>query len=471
MNNNELNISSVQAADAYPFSYWLKKNCYYQQKLFKFYQFTIPNHMRVLHVGSKSGYLLKAVKPSLGVGIDDDHQAIAQCKQEYPQFVFHAGIVSNLPKDYLFDYVIFSSVTMEIYDIQQLFEDLKPYVHPSTRLVIDSYSYLWEPVLWITQKLNLRRPTTLRNWISRKDLMNFLELAGFQTVTQGNQILMPMYIPGLSWLLNAVVAQIPLINMLCLNTWIVARPQPTPQSEEHYSVSVIIPCKNERGNIEAAISRSPIMGKYTEFIFVDGHSVDGTVAEMERVKHKYSDHDISIFVQDGKGKGDAVRKGFAHAKGDVLMILDADLTTPPEELPRFFAALVQGKGEFINGSRLIYGMEDQAMRFLNLLANYCFGLGFTWLLGQRIKDTLCGTKVLFKKDYERIVAARSFFGNFDPFGDFDLLFGAAKQNLKIIDMPVHYKNRTYGTTQIHRFQAGFLLLRMSWIAFKKFKWR
>jgi hypothetical protein len=360
---------------------------------------------------------------------------------------------------------------MEVYDIQQLFEDLKPFIHPGTRIVVDSYSYLWEPVLWITQKLNLRRPTTLLNWISRKDLINFLELAGFQTITQGNQILLPMYIPGLSWLLNDIIAQLPLINMLCLNTWVIARQQPVARSEKDYSVSVIIPCKNERGNIEAAITRSPMMGKHTEFIFVDGHSVDGTLAEMERVKNKYTDHDISILVQDGKGKGDAVRKGFAHAKGDVLMILDADLTMPPEELPRFFAALAQGKGEFINGSRLIYGMEDQAMRFLNLLANYCFGLGFTWLLGQRIKDTLCGTKVLFKKDYERIVAARSFFGNFDPFGDFDLLFGAAKQNLKIIDMPVHYKNRTYGTTQIHRFQAGFLLLRMSWIAFKKFKWR
>ena len=465
-----MNLESLQEKKVYPFSYWLNKNWYYHGQLKKFYQFVIPKDVRVLHVGSKSGYLLHAVHPSLGVGIDDDAQAIYNAQQEFPHLTFIAGELSDLPQDYMFDYVILSSVTMEAYDIQQLFEALKPHLHASSRIVIDSYSYIWEPVLSITQWLGMRRPTQLRNWISQTDLLNFLDLADFERITCGDQILMPAYMPGISWFLNSFIAQIPLLSKLCLNKWVIARLKPV-QKQQDYSVSIVIPCKNERGNIEAAIARCPMIGKHTEFIFVDGHSQDGTVVEMERIKKKYQDHDISIFVQDGKGKGDAVRKGFAHAKGDILMILDADLTTPPEELPKFFNALISGKGEFINGSRLIYGMESGSMRFLNLLANYCFGLGFTWLLGQKIKDTLCGTKVLFKSDYEKIVKARSFFGNFDPFGDFDLLFGAAKQNLKIIDMPIHYKNRTYGTSQIHRFQAGFLLMRMSFIAFKKFKWR
>lgn len=230
-------------------------------------------------------------------------------------------------------------------------------------------------------------------------------------------------------------------------------------------------CRNERGNVEAAVTRCPTMGKSTEIIFVEGHSRDNTLEEIQRVQKAYPEKNIRWYVQSGIGKGDAVRLGFAQAQGDILMILDGDLTAPPEELPKFFNALIDGNGEFINGSRLVYGMESGAMRILNLIANYCFGLGFSWLLGQPIKDTLCGTKVLFKSDYEKIEKNRAFFGDFDPFGDFDLLFGAAKLHLKIIDMPVHYKSRSYGTSQISRFKHGFLLLCMSFLALKKFKFK
>jgi hypothetical protein len=115
-------------------------------------------------------------------------------------------------------------------------------------------------------------------------------------------------------------------------------------------------------------------------------------------------------------------------------------------------------------------MEKQAMRFLNLLGNKFFGNLFTWLLSQRFRDTLCGTKMISRKNYELIVACRSYFGEFDPFGDFDLIFGAVKQSLKVIEVPVTYRARTYGATNISRFKHGLLLFRMSWIAFKKIKW-
>ena len=239
---------------------------------------------------------------------------------------------------------------------------------------------------------------------------------------------------------------------------------------EEVTCSVIIPCRNEKGNIEDAIKRTPEMGANTEFIFVEGHSQDGTFDECERVKNAYPHKDITVLVQDGKGKGDAVRKGFAAAKGDVLVIQDADLTAPPEDLPKFFRALRDGKGEYINGSRLVYPMEKQAMRFLNLLGNKFFGSLFSWLLGQRFRDTLCGTKMLKKVDYETIAENRRYFEDFDPFGDFDLIFGAVKQNLKVIEVPVTYLARTYGETNISRFSHGWLLLKMSWVAFKKIKW-
>jgi 2-polyprenyl-3-methyl-5-hydroxy-6-metoxy-1,4-benzoquinol methylase len=454
------------------YEYWIKKNWYYHGLLAKFYQFVIPENVRVLHVGSKSGNLLRTIKPSVGVGIDEDVQIIKYAQKQYPELSFYAGTVADLPQDMQFDYIILSSVTMEIEEVQKFFESLHRVMHPGTRLVIDTHSHLWEPVLWLAQVLGLRRFTHFKNWLSSHNLCNLLHLANFEVVTTGSQILFPVRIPGLSWFLNNIIATIPLIESLCLNRWIIARPLQHQLNPQDYSVSVIIPCKNERGNIEAAVQRCPQMGKHTEIIFVDDdHSKDGTYEEIQRVAAQYTDRDITFFKQGGKGKGDAVRKGFARAQGDVLMILDADLTVPPEELPKFFEALMRGKGDFINGSRLVYGMESEAMRFLNLIANTLFGVGFSWLLRQQIKDTLCGTKVLFKRDYEKIAIGRAYFGDFDPFGDFDLLFGAAKQNLKIIDMPVHYKNRTYGVTQISRFRHGLLLLYMSFVAWVKFKMR
>jgi glycosyltransferase involved in cell wall biosynthesis len=302
-----------------------------------------------------------------------------------------------------------------------------------------------------------------------EDISNLLYLTSFEVIKKGYRTLLPVNIPVLSSILNRIVAKMPFFWKLSLNEVIIARPMEVRKSPEEVTCSVIVPCRNERGNIEEAVKRTPDMGKQMEMIFVEGHSDDGTLDECNRVKDKYPQKDISVLVQDGKGKGDAVRKGFAHAKNDVLMILDADLTVPPEDLPKFFVAIISGKGEFVNGSRLIYQMEKEAMRFLNLLGNKFFSKAFTYILEQRIRDTLCGTKVLWREDYTRIVSGRQYFGDFDPFGDFDLLFGASKLNLKIVEIPIRYRERTYGRTQISRFRHGLLLLKMTLFALRKIK--
>ncbi|HNS91113.1 MAG TPA: glycosyltransferase family 2 protein, partial [Deltaproteobacteria bacterium] len=232
---------------------------------------------------------------------------------------------------------------------------------------------------------------------------------------------------------------------------------------------VVVPARNEEGNIEEIFRRTPEMGAGTELIFVEGGSGDDTCGAIERAMKAHPQRRSSFLRQTGTGKGDAVRLGFAHATGDILMILDADMTVPPEDLPRFYDAIVSGRGEFINGVRLVYPMEKQAMRYLNLVGNKFFSLAFSWLLGQPVKDTLCGTKVLSRENYERIAANRSYFGDFDPFGDFDLLFGAAKQNLKIVEMPVRYRQRLYGDTNIDRWRHGVILLRMVLFAMRRIK--
>ncbi len=450
---------------------WRKRNSYYYNWLNRIYKFVVRPNSRVLHVGCEYGDILAAVSPSYGVGVDEDPQAIALAKKRFPHLKFYTMDPHELRLDENFDYVLICNSLGRWHDIQQVLERIRPLTFEGTRIVITYYNYLWEGILRLGSVLGIRRPYPYQNWLPPEDIINLLRLADFDVIRTTSYLMLPKRIPPLTASCNYFLSLLPGFRFFNLVNLVVARPAPLAMRDEDLSVSVIVPCRNERGNIEDIVTRIPQMGRETEIIFVDGNSTDGTVEEIERQMRQHSQRKIRLLRQgEGVGKGDAVRKGFAAAKGDVFVIQDADLTAPPEDLPKFFRALRDGKGEFINGSRLVYPMEKQAMRFLNLLANKFFGALFSWLLGQRFRDTLCGTKMIYKKDYELIVANRSYFGDFDPFGDFDLIFGAVKLNLKVAEVPVTYRARTYGSTNISRFKHGWLLLKMSWIAFKKIKW-
>jgi glycosyltransferase involved in cell wall biosynthesis len=320
----------------------------------------------------------------------------------------------------------------------------------------------------LAEWFGLREQGPPSNWLASADVVNLLRLAEWEPISIQHRILFPFYLGGLGQVINRVLT--PILPLFCLSVFVVARPlRPVEQQARRLSVSVIIPARNEAGNIAAAVERIPTMGTGTELIFVEGHSRDDTWSQIQRTAAEHPHLSIKILRQTGKGKGDAVRAGFAAATGDILMILDADLTMPPEELPKFYEVIASGKAEFANGVRLVYPMDEKAMQFLNLCANKTFGLIFTWLLGQPVKDTLCGTKALSRAHYEKIAANRAYFGEFDPFGDFDLLFGAAKLNLKIADIPIRYRQRTYGETNIQRWRHGWLLLRMVIFAARKLK--
>lgn len=448
-----------------------KRNRYYHAEIAQFVRFVVPSGVRVLEVGSGTGDLLAAVRPRHGLGLDLSAGMVERAAAAHPDLQFTVGDAEDLQVDGVFDYVIASDLIGYLGDVQTAFEQLHRVTTPESRLVITYINHLWEPVLRLAQAIGLTAPQRRQNWLAIGDIENLLYLSGFEVVRSGYRLLLPLRIPGVSWIANRVLAKLPLLRSLCLVQYVIARPAGHRFPPQAHSVSVVIPCRNERGNIASAVARTPALGRETELVFVDGNSTDGTAAEIERIIHEYgSRRRIRLLHQgDGTGKGDAVRKGFTAATGDVLMILDADLTVPPEDLPRFYAALTTGKGEFINGTRLVYPMERQAMRTLNLLGNKFFSVAFTWLLDQRFRDTLCGTKVLFKRDYEKIAANRSYFGDFDPFGDFDLIFGASKLNLKIVEVPVHYRERTYGVTNISRFRHGWLLLRMCVVALFKLK--
>ncbi len=454
----------------------------YHERLFEIYRFAIMPGLRVLEVGCGTGDLLAAVKPVYGVGVDLSGEMIARAKARHPQLHFIQGDAHDFNLDGTFDVIILSDFVNDLWDVQQVLERLRPLCHRRTRLMLNTYSKLWEWPLGLAQRTGLSRRQLRQNWFTPGDLANLLYLSGFEVMRHQQEVLWPLRTPLVQGFFNRFLVKIWPFRHLALTNVILARPQPRAQRREptterreptterrEPTVSVVVAARNEAGNIENIFNRVPQMGGGTELIFVEGHSQDDTYGAIERGIASRPGADTKLFRQGGKGKGDAVRKGFAEASGDVLMILDADLTVPPEDLPRFYDALVSGKGEFVNGVRLVYPMEAHAMRLLNLAGNKFFSMAFSWLLGQPIKDTLCGTKVLWRDEYQLLVANRPYFGDFDPFGDFDLIFGAAKLNLKIVDLPVRYRDRTYGTTNISRFRHGWLLLKMTAVAARRLK--
>ncbi len=451
---------------------WIGRSNTYYRYLTKLVKHLVPDPRRVVEFGSGSGEMLAALAPKKGLGIDISSGMVELAKKRYGGFEFRAGDAEEPDIAEKFDTVLMVNLIGLLEDVYTSLKKAHGVLSERGRIVIIYYNHLWEPVLRLAAALNLRAPVPYENWLPLAEVENLLNLTGFQVVRSGRRMLCPKFIPFISWFLNTCIAPLPFIQRLCLIEYVVARPLKADvmSREKELSCTVVIPTKNEKGNIRDAIKRTPDMGKHTELIFVDGNSTDGTVEEIQLVISENPDRDIKFIPQgDGRGKADAVRKGFKIAGGDVLMILDSDLTMPPEDLPKYFQLIAEGKAEFINGCRLVYPMEKQAMRTLNKIANHFFGMAFSWLLEQRIRDTLCGTKVLMRDDYLKIAENRDYFGDFDPFGDFDLLFGAARLNLKIVDLPIRYKERTYGEIKIERFRHGILLAEMCLFGLRKLK--
>jgi SAM-dependent methyltransferase len=442
----------------------------YHRRLAQVFGFLVPPGLRVLELGCGRGDLLAGLNPAIGVGVDFSHEMVLRARARHPSLRFVEADTHELDLDETFDVILLSDLVNDLWDVQSVLERLAPLVHPATRIILNSYSRLWEVPLAVAEGLGLAKATLWQNWLTVQDLSGLLELAGFEVVRHWHEILGPLPIPLFEPLFNRMVVRIWPFSELGLTNFVVARPKPLPNpNEPEPRVTVVVPVRNEAGNIEAVLERTPELGAGTQLIFVEGHSDDDSLAAIERGMQRHPERCSLLLQQTGIGKGDAVRAGFAQATGDILMILDADLTVTPEDLPRFYDILRSGRGEFVNGVRLVYPIEGEAMRLMNLIGNKLFSWAFSWLLGQPVKDTLCGTKALWKKDYEAIALHRPYFGDFDPFGDFDLLFGAAKLNLKIVDMPVRYRTRTYGETNIQRWRHGWLLLKMAALAAYRLK--
>jgi SAM-dependent methyltransferase len=448
---------------------WIKKNSYYNNSIVEFMRFHVPPHRSILEVGCGTGFLLNALSPAQGVGIDFSKEMVRIAAERYPHLQFLRADALDCPLDETFDYIIMVDTIGYFKDIQGVLRNLRKNCTPRTRIIITSYNYLWEPMLKLGEMLGLKMKQPFSNWLSPPDIKELLHLEDYETIKLGEKLLLPMYLPLFSAFVNRYLAHLPLFRSLCLVQYLIARPIHLPEPQRTHTVSIIVPARNEAGNIDEIVRTLPEMGTHTEIVFVEGGSTDGTWEIILRATTENPHRTIRLARQDGKGKGDAVRKGFAMANGDILMIYDADMTVPADDLTKFYEAITAQKGELLLGSRLVYPMQKQAMRALNLLGNKIFSLIFSWLLNQRIKDTLCGTKVISRADYATLQAQRSYFGDFDPFGDFDLIFGASKMDLRIAEIPIRYQERTYGETNIRRFYHGWLLLKMCCFAMRKIK--
>lgn len=463
---------------------------HYHRRLLDVYRFLIPPNSRVLEIGCGAGDLIaglvnrgdvggaRAIANSESVGIDFSPTMVELANKRHGNISglrFETVDAHEIPPGEAFDAIILSEAVNDLWDVQRVLERVRGVCSPRTRLILNFYNRLWHWPLSLARKLGLAKPELEQNWLTPADIEQMLRLTDFETIRAWQEVLCPVGVPLVAPLCNHVMVKLPGWRHLGLTNFVVARPIASrsveaPREERKLPrVSVIVPARNEAGNVEAIFKRTPDMLGGTELVFVEGHSSDDTYAAIERAIAANPQRSCKLFRQTGKGKGDAVRLGYDNATGDILMILDADLTVPPEDLPRFAEALASGRGEFINGVRLVYPMEQEAMQFANLIANRLFGVAFSWVLGQSVKDTLCGTKVLWARDYRTIAANRSYFGDFDPFGDFDLIFGAAKLNLRIADLPIRYRQRTYGTTNIQRWRHGVLLLRMLLFATRRIK--
>lgn len=445
----------------------------FREQTLAYLRFHIPEGAKVLEWGCGPGDLLAGLKPSRGLGIDLSPAMVARANARHAadELEFRQGDLHEIAVDEKFDAIVLDYLPGYLKDIHECIANLKAACHARTRIYILSLNHVWKPALEVGKLLGwVTRQPHDTNWINQDDLSNILELNGFEVVGQSTEQLLPFQLPLISDILNGFLVRLPGLRNFGMSESIIARPLVKPDINGEISCSVVVPARNESGNIRAALERIPVLGKQTEVIFVEGNSTDDTWDVIQREVASYEGpHKLKYLQQPGKGKWDAVYAGFDVAEGDVLVIQDGDLTAPPEDLPKFYDAIAEGRCEFANGCRLVYPMESEAMRFLNLLGNKFFAISLSFVLGQNLKDSLCGTKMLLRSDYERLLNRIEVLGDFDPFGDFNLLFGSAMMDLRIRDVLVRYRDRQYGETNISRFRHGFILLRMTWFGLRKVK--
>jgi len=440
------------------YDFWKNKNYYFYQEIERFYKSIIPEGKNVLEISTADGYILNSLKPAHGVGLSMSARMAEKAKEKYQHLNFINTTIEDYKAEAQFDYVVIYNFLEYVFDLFDFCSTLHAKVSSGTKIMLTCINPLWRPIMGFAARFKMRAPIEMKNFVTYRDVENIVSVSGFEVIESGYRMFLPIKIPFISHFLNKLIPRLPFLRHLCLVQYIIARPKQNSTIDRSLSCSVVIPCHNEEGNIEECINRVPELGDYTEILIVDDGSTDNTANIVREIQKRKDNVNLISYIPN-KGKGHAVRTGFSAGKGDIQMILDADMAVLPEELTKFYNVLASHQAEFVNGSRMIYDMVPGAMKFLNYLGNKVFGIILSFIIGQRNTDTLCGTKAFYKKDYKSFKMGRC------PWGDFDLLFEAAKMKLKTIEMPVHYYPRVQGESKMKAFKHGLLLLRMCWYGF------
>jgi hypothetical protein len=376
-------------------------------------------------------------------------------------------VVKDIPQKHFpakqFDYLFLDGSLGKTNDICDLLKKIRRLCHPSTRLIIYQHNHLWQGILTLAERLALKRNEGIHNWLSVGDVTMYLSGAAFDVTRIFRHTMMPLSLFGIGSLINGFFDLFPFFDMFKLDQFIIARPLPilSEKADIPQSVTICLTVRNERGNIEPIVKKLPLLCDRQEILFVEGHSTDGTREEIERVIATNPEKNIRVIGQPGKGQGDAIRVGFKEAQGEVIILYEGDGTSDPRDLYYVWEAMQSKRFEFIEGSRLVYPFHTKAMPWTNKIGNMIFAKWFSFFLGQRVTDVLSGIKAILKKDYELLYTQWGFLGVPDPFGDFELLYGAARMGLKFGEIPIHYYPRPYGTPKTRVLFHGLRLLAMA----------
>ena len=323
------------------------------------------------------------------------------------------------------------------------------------KLIISSINTKYLILSRTLEFLKLKDSNENTSYIHVKKIRNITSGVGLEYQKFYTKQLFPFSFFYVGNVINKIMEIISFQLNLGIKTYIIFRPAIITNSKN--SKSIIIPAKNEEGNLVELVSRIPKF-ENTEIIFSYGKSKDNTLKVMKQITQSNKLFKFKLVKQTKNGKANAVWEALNVVENDLIAILDADISVDPETLSDFFDIIEKNNADFVNGTRLIYDMEKNSMRFLNRIGNRFFQFFISKIIKEALTDSLCGTKV-FKKSYlNDLYFWQNIFGKKDPFGDFDLIFAAAYSGQKIVEMPIVYRERKYGTTQIARFKDGFKLL-------------
>jgi len=450
---------------------WRNRNRFYHERKIEYLRFVIPEGESVLLLGCEDGAMLDALRPIRGVGIDRSTDAIRLARLRHPRYAFHASDDYRANVRGKFEYIVLDDMACCVDDLFTLLTSLRDLSTPTTRLIVVQHNYLWRPVLRVAEWLGLKRPERVSNWLSAGDMGVFMRAAGFEPIDVRSRLFCPKRLFGIGPAINWLVGLVPFARRLASTQILVGRPSMPERAHQTQSASIVLTTRDERENIEPMVKAIPFVGADTEIIFVEGHSTDGTREEIERVMAKYPDKNIRLIVQDGIGQGNAIRRGFEQAKGNVIILLEADQTSPADDVLKAFEVIATGRAEFVNGSRFVYPRAHGSMPRLNVFGNALFAAWFTWFLGQRTSDVLCGIKAIDRTLFQRLNRNWGFLNLADPFGDFELAFGAARLGLRMSEVPTRYACRSYGVPKTRPLRHGWMLFRMMLRATRVFKCR